>query len=97
MINILPYPIPPLSTLPATLPLDGAIRLELEAGVPIFRASTIVQARIATLLEQQQEGLTAAEIAELDRYEEFDDYLSFVNRLLRNLILTQQTPVEQDQ
>jgi hypothetical protein len=98
MINLLPYSIPPLPTLPATLPLEGAIRLELEEGVPIFRASTTVQERIETLLDkQQQNSLTSAEVAELNLYEEIDDYLSFINRMLRNLMLMQQRPSEQAQ
>ena len=30
-------PIPQMQRLPATLPLENAVRLELEEGVPIFR------------------------------------------------------------
>ena len=38
------------------------------------------------LLEKQQlEALTELEEQELDAYEEIDDYLSFVNRTIRNL------------
>lgn len=78
--------LPQLQNLPASLPLDGAVRIELEAGVPIFRASERVQARIESLLQKQQEvPLSEAENQELDSYEEMDDYLSFVNRTLRNL------------
>ncbi len=78
--------LPPLDHLPKSLPLDGAVRIELESGVPIFRASTNVQARIVMLLEKQQfEALTESEEQELDAYEEIDDYLSFVNRTIRNL------------
>ena len=81
--------LPPLAHLPASLPLDGAVRLELEAGIPIFRASSTVQQRIADLLLQQQsDGLSQAEEQELDAYEEIDDYLSFVNRTIRNLALS---------
>jgi uncharacterized protein YnzC (UPF0291/DUF896 family) len=62
------------------------VRIELESGVPIFRASANVQARIVMLLEKQQfEALTESEEQELDAYEEIDDYLSFVNRTIRNL------------
>jgi hypothetical protein len=44
-------PLPPkLQSLPATLPLDGAVRIELVEGVAIFRASSVVQALIETLL-----------------------------------------------
>lgn len=32
-----------LSHLPNSLPLDGAVRIELVEGVPIFRASSLVQ------------------------------------------------------
>jgi hypothetical protein len=82
--------IPALRTLPNSLLIDGAVRLELEEGIPIFKASELVQTRIETLLSKQQTSeLTPEEIQELDSYEEMDDYLSFVNRTLRNLHLTQ--------
>ncbi len=82
--------LPSLQQLPASLPLDGAVRIELEEGIPIFKASAAVQARIQTLLEQMQEtALSEEEELELDRYEEIDDYLSFVNRLIRNQALPQ--------
>jgi hypothetical protein len=75
--------LPKFDYLPATLPLDGAIRIELEQGLPVFRASATVQQRIEALLHQQQEtGLTAAELEELEQYAEIDDYLSFINRLV---------------
>ncbi|MCL4266054.1 MAG: hypothetical protein KJ069_22785 [Anaerolineae bacterium] len=83
-------PFPKLNRLPATLPDDGAINMALENGVPIFRASTVVQTRIEQLLARQQvRTLTAVEEEELDRYEEIDDYLSHLNRLVRNLVETQ--------
>ena len=66
---------------------------QLVEGVPIFRASSAVKARIEELLTKQQSSLLNLEEAkELDCYEEIDDYLSFVNRLIRNqfLIQTQQ-------
>jgi len=86
------YPIPKLHRLPVTLPLDGAVRIELEEGVPVFRASASVQERIEALLRKQEErGLTKEEEEELDRYEEIDDYLSFVNRVVRNLLQAQQS------
>jgi len=80
------HPLPRLRRLPATLPIEGAIRIELQEGVPIFRASASVQDRIETLLRKQVEtGLTLEETEELDRYEEINDYLSFLNRVVRNL------------
>ena len=85
-------PIPQLQRLPATLPLDNAVRLELEEGIPVFRATTTIQARIELLLNKQHQlQLSKSENQELDLYEEIDDYLSFVNRTVRNLILTQAT------
>jgi uncharacterized protein YnzC (UPF0291/DUF896 family) len=51
-----------------------------------------VQKRIATLLRKQQESkLSAEETEELKGYEEIDDYLSFLNRVVRNLLQGQQT------
>ncbi len=78
--------LPKLQQLPTNLPIEGAVRIELEEGVPIFRASSFVQARIETLLAKQQDSsLDIEEERELDCYEEIDDYLSFVNRTVRNL------------
>jgi len=80
-------PFPRLHRLPATLPVEGAIRIKLEEGAPIFRASATVQARIEALLRKQQMSqLSPTEKDELDRYEEIDDYLSFLNRVVRNLL-----------
>jgi hypothetical protein len=80
---------PKLNHLPTTLP-EGAVHIELEEGIPVFRASSRVQDHIEALLTKQQTTpLTSAEEQELDSYEEIDDYLSFVNRTLRNLALTQ--------
>ncbi|NEQ23437.1 MAG: hypothetical protein F6K28_30645 [Microcoleus sp. SIO2G3] len=89
-------PLPPkLKSLPVTLPLEGAVRIELVEGVPIFRASNVVQERIETLLfEQQISQLTPDEEQELDSYEEIDDYLSFLNRVVRNLFQTQEQQIE---
>ena len=79
-----------LDSLPKTLQPEGAIRLELVEGIPIFRASDRVQNRIETLLIKQKESiLNSQEEKELDDYEELDDYLSLVNRTVRNLYLTQ--------
>jgi len=80
-------PLPRLQSLPAMLPLEGAVRIELEEGVPVFRASDAIRERVETLVaEQGRGGLSRAEEEELDRYEEIDDYLSFVNRVMRNVI-----------
>ncbi len=58
----------------------------MEEGVPLFRASTTVRNRIETLPRKHKDsGLTAEEETELDRYEEIDDYLGFLNRVVRNL------------
>ncbi len=77
-----------LHYLPENLPLDNAVRIELVEGIPIFRASTEVQQRIETLIYRQQDyTLTVEEEKELDRYEELDDYLSLVNRIVRNNLL----------
>jgi len=82
----LAHAFPRLDSLPGTLPLEGAVRIEMEEGVPLFRASSTVQTRIETLLTKQQEArLNVEETLELDRYEEMDDYLSFLNRVVRNL------------
>jgi hypothetical protein len=82
-----PLPLlPKLRSFPQNLPLDSAVRMELVEGVPIFRASSDVQTRIETLLIKRQEFiLDMAEEEELDCYEEIDDYLSFVNRIVRNI------------
>jgi len=83
--------LPRLHSLPVTLPVEGAIRIELEEGIPILRASSSVQDRIETLLRKHQEsGLSLEEAEEFDRYEEIDDYLSFLNRIVRNLFKAEQ-------
>lgn len=79
-----------LSHLPNSLPLDSAVRIELVEGVLIFRASSLVQGQIeALLIKQKESALTFEEETELDEYEELDDYLSLVNRMIRNTSLTQ--------
>lgn len=84
-------PVRALRALPVTLPREGAIEIELEQGVIIFRVSKSVQERIEELLEKQRESkLSAGEEEELEQYEEVDDYLSFVNRLSRNIVQSQQ-------
>ena len=85
--------LPNLRSLPQNLPLEGAVRIELVEGVPIFRATSIVQTRIEALIaEQQDRALSLAEEEELDCYEEVDDCLSFVNRMVRNTLLSQREP-----
>jgi hypothetical protein len=80
--------LPTLKSLPAHLPIDGAVRIELEEGVPIFRVTDRIQARIEELLDSRRDvSLTQAGEQELDSYEEIDDYLSFVNRTMRNLFV----------
>lgn len=71
--------------MPITLPLETKIRIELEEGVPVMRASTTVQKRIQFLIQKEREStLTAREQEELAGYEQLDDYLSLVNRMVRN-------------
>ncbi|MGH9846071.1 MAG: hypothetical protein ACREEM_45805 [Blastocatellia bacterium] len=83
--------VPTLRRLPATLPREGAIEIELEQGVLVFRVTQSVQDRIESLLDKQREAnLTSTEEEELQQYEEVDDYLSFLNRLIRNLAQFQQ-------
>lgn len=85
--------LPPLENLRDTLPLEGAVRIELVEGIPMFRASTTVKNRIEELLDKQQNlPLNPDEEQELNIYEEIDDYLSFVNRTVRNLFLGQIQP-----
>jgi hypothetical protein len=82
--------LPKLTSLPSTLPLEGSVAIDLESGVPILRASTVVQNRIDELLAKQQEStLTIEEEREFDCYEEIDDYLSFINRMIRNIALAE--------
>jgi len=86
MSQALEHQIPKLHGLPLTLPRDGAVQLELEEGVLIFRVSNAVQDRIESLLHKQRDAsLSSDEAQELEQYEDIDDYLSFTNRMLRNL------------
>jgi hypothetical protein len=85
--------LPKLENLRDTLPIEGAVRIELVEGIPIFKASTVVKNRIQELLDKQQTlPLNPEEEQELNLYEEIDDYLSFVNRTVRNLFLGQIQP-----
>jgi hypothetical protein len=76
---------PQLQQLPAALKSEGAITIELVEGVPVLRAAVTVQQRIQVLLHKQQDTrLTVKEQRELDQYELMDDYLSLLNRIVRN-------------
>lgn len=95
MSSVLNHSFPQLHYLPTTFPVEGAVRIEIEEGTPIFRASNAVQARIEALLSKQRaSGLSVKENQELDGYEEIDDYLSFLNRIVRNLV---QAPAAQSE
>ncbi len=77
-----------LDNLPSTFPKEEAIKIELVEGIPILKASQKVQTRIENLLVKQQTTLlNPEEEEELDHYEDLDDYLSLVNRTIRNLSL----------
>ena len=74
-----------LNSLPQTLPRENAVELVLEQGAIIFRASSTVQKHIEELVDRQKSGrLSESEEFELNAFEEIDDYLSHVNRLIRN-------------
>lgn len=80
-----------LPSLPHALPaMEGAVTIDTQDGVPILRASETVQTRVEELLDKQHSArLTETEERELDRYEEVNDYLSFLNRTVRNMYLVQ--------
>ncbi len=82
MNTVTALPFPRLSGLPPSVPPDGLIRIEIQEGVPVFRASSYVQKRIDILLHKQRESTLTKD--EIERYEEVDDYLSYVNRIVRN-------------
>jgi hypothetical protein len=90
MILNLNQSVPVLTSLPVSLPREGAIEIELEQGVLVFRVSSAVQEHIETLVEKERNSqLTSDETRELEQYEEIDNYLSFLNRLTRNLSQSQ--------
>ena len=79
-------PAPTLDALPKNLPMDGSIGIDFADGFPVLCASVSVQRRIEELLDiQRQAELSASQNAELNAYAEMDDYLSFLNRVIRNL------------
>ena len=82
--------LPKLESLPKSFPTEGAVRIELVEGIPIFRASSTILERIDVLLEKQKQiQIAPEEEKELDLYEDIDDYLSLVNRTVRNIYLNQ--------
>lgn len=92
MDSELAHSLPRLRSLPRSFPLEGAVRIELEEEVPILRSSSLVQKRVdELLLKEKEQGLTSEEAEEFDKYEEIDDYLSLVNRLIRNTLNTKKS------
>jgi hypothetical protein len=90
MTLTLVQPVPQIGKLPNSLPREGAVNLELEEGVLVLRVSQSTQNRIEELLNKQALApLSETEETELDEYENIDDYLSFINRLTRNLAQSQ--------
>ena len=88
-------PVPTLSDLPASLAREGAIDIEFEQGVLVFHISKDAQERIEELVQKQaSSNLTFSESDELDQYEKIDDYLSYLNRLIRNLAESSSIPGE---
>lgn len=87
-----------ITTLPKNIPLDGAIAITLQDGVMIFRASQNIQQRIENLLDKREETpLTETEEQELDDFAAIDDYLSFVNRTIRNnFLMTTESSLSKD-
>jgi hypothetical protein len=80
--------LPKIRNLPKSLPIESAVRIELNEGLPVFKASLTIQNRIEDLLFKQREhGVTAGEEQELLLYEELNDYLTFANLLMQNMIL----------
>jgi len=77
--------LPKLEALARALPLEDAVRIELREGIPMFRATPRIQDRIEESLEKQAEAsLSDEDERELDRYEALDEFLSLVNRLVRD-------------
>lgn len=81
-------------SLPDLLPRENAVSLEIQEGAIIFRSSSAVKDRIEHLVEKEKTiGLTRDEKRELDGFEEIDDYLSQVNRLIRNSAMSGEIPL----
>lgn len=89
-MTVLVESVPKLNQLPKSLSRENAVEIELDQNVLIFRATKNTQNRIENLLDKQKESnLSEIEENELRQYEEIDDYLSFLNRLTRNLAESQ--------
>ncbi len=89
-MTVLVESVPKLNQLPKSLSRENAMEIELDQNVLIFRATKNTQNRIENLLDKQKESnLSEIEENELRQYEEIDDYLSFLNRLTRNLAESQ--------
>lgn len=83
-----------LHSLPQTLPRNRGVELSLQDGIVIFRASLEVRERVNELVEKEKvAGLSEDERQELDAYEEIDDYLSSVNRMIRNSTVSGEIPL----
>jgi uncharacterized protein YnzC (UPF0291/DUF896 family) len=77
--------LPNIKKLPKSLINSQTVNLKIEQGVVIFRASAEMQNRIEDLLDKvKSDSLTKKEAEELEVFAEIDDYLSHVNRLIRN-------------
>ncbi len=75
-----------IGKLPNSLPLEGAVNIELQEGVLVLRALKATQEQVEKLLQKQKiAGLSSTEKTELDGYEKIDNHLSLINRLSRNL------------
>ena len=78
-----------IPTMPITLPSDATVQIRVIEGIPVMKATQAVQTRINLLIDMERVAtLSTSERNELDSYEQLDDYLSFMNRVVRNLILT---------
>ena len=78
--------VPLLHHLPASLPLDGALRLELQDGVPVLRASATVHTGLPPYSGSTRTAPFPRRKQRAGRYEELDEYLSFLNRMVRNML-----------
>ncbi len=79
------YPLPPkVSKLLPDLLNKGMIQLDLDGEIPIFRASTIMQKRVA-ILQESSDSNKLLEQEELLCHEEMQAYLSFVEQSLHKI------------
>lgn len=78
--------IPKLERMPKRTSAEGSVTIEFVEGIPMLRASKGVQEHIEALLGKRTEDrLSKAEEEELNYYAEIDDYLSYLNRVVRNM------------